>query len=209
MKLVIGNRNYSSWSLRPWIAMRHLGIRFDEEVVFLDKPDTQQRIRAHSPAGRVPFLVDGDLVVWDSLAILEYLAEKHPSLWPADARQRARARSVAAEMHSGFTALRGAMPMNVRNRFPGQGRGADVDADLRRIAGIFESALAPFLFGQFCAADAMFAPVVLRFRTYEPPLSRRSQAYVEAMLALPAMREWIAAAEREGEALPKYDAMYE
>jgi glutathione S-transferase len=209
MRLVIGNKNYSSWSLRPWIAMRHAGIRFDEEVVFLDKPDTQQRIRVHSPAGRVPCLVDGDFVVWDSLAILEYLAEKHPALWPAEARQRARARSVAAEMHSGFTALRGAMPMNVRNRFPGKGRSADVDADIRRIEEIWKDAKGPFLFGPFGAADAMFAPVVLRFRTYEPALSSKSQAYVDAMLALPAMREWIAGAEREGEALPKYDAMYE
>jgi glutathione S-transferase len=208
MRLVIGNKNYSSWSLRPWVAMKHFGIRFDEEVVFLDKPDTQQRIRAHSPAGRVPCLVDGDFVVWDSLAILEYLAEKHPALWPAEARQRARARSVAAEMHSGFAALRGAMPMNVRNRFPGKGRSAEVDADVRRIEEIWKDAKGPFLFGPFCAADAMFAPVVLRFRTYEPPLSGKSQAYVQAMLALPAMREWIAAAEREGEALLKYDAMY-
>jgi glutathione S-transferase len=208
MRLVIGNKNYSSWSLRPWVAMKHFGIRFDEEVVFLDKPDTQQRIRAHSPAGRVPCLVDGDFVVWDSLAILEYLAEKHPALWPAEARQRARARSVAAEMHSGFAALRGAMPMNVRNRFPGKGRNAEVDTDIRRISEIFDSALTPFLFGEFCAADAMFAPVVFRFRTYEPPLSAKSRAYVAAMLALPAMREWEAGAEKEREKLSKYDTMY-
>jgi glutathione S-transferase len=208
MRLVIGNKNYSSWSLRPWIAMRHFGMPFEEVRIPLDRPDTAQRIREHNPAGKVPCLVDEGLSIWDSLAILEYLAEKQPALWPADPAQRARARSVAAEMHSGFAALRTAMPMNVRNRFPGKGRSPEVDADIRRIAEIFDAALKPFLFGPFCAADAMFAPVVLRFRTYEPPLGKAGRAYMEAMLALPAMREWIAAAEREDEAMPKYDAMY-
>ncbi len=208
MRLVIGNKNYSSWSLRPWLAMKWLGLSFDEEVIFLDKPDTQEKIRRHSPAGRVPCLIDGDLAVWDSLAILEYLAEKHPKLWPADPMQRARARSVAAEMHSGFPALRNAMSMNVRKRFPGKGRSPEVDVEIRRISEIFDSALKPFLFGSFCAADAMYAPVVLRFRTYEPPLSKASRAYMDAMLALPAMKAWIAAAEREGEPIAKYDALY-
>ncbi|HWA39532.1 MAG TPA: glutathione S-transferase family protein [Burkholderiales bacterium] len=208
MRLLIGNKNYSSWSLRPWVAMRHFGIAFEEEVVFLDKPDTQEKIRRVNPAGRVPCLVDGGLVVWDSLAILEYLAEREPRLWPADAAQRARARSVAAEMHSGFPALRNAMSMNVRKRFPGKGRSAEVDAEVQRIEKIWGEATKPFLFGSFCAADAMFAPVVLRFRTYEPPLSAASKAYMDAMLALPAMREWIAAAEREGEPIAKYDALY-
>lgn len=208
MRLLIGNKNYSSWSLRPWIAMKALGIAFEEEMIFLDKPDTQERIRRHNPAGRVPCLIDGELVVWDSLAILEYLAERHPALWPAERAQRARARSVAAEMHSGFPALRSAMSMNVRKRFPGKGRSPEVDAEIQRISRIFDSSLKPFLFGAFCAADAMYAPVVLRFRTYEPPLSAATRAYMDAMLALPAMREWIAAAEREGEAIPKYDALY-
>jgi len=208
MRLLIGNKNYSSWSLRPWIAMKALGIPFEEEVIFLDKPDTQEKIRRHNPAGRVPCLIDGGLVVWDSLAILEFLAERHPALWPADRSQRARARSVAAEMHSGFPALRNAMSMNVRKRFPGKGRSPEVDAEIQRISRIFDSSLKPFLFGGFCAADAMYAPVVLRFRTYEPPLSAATRAYMDAMLALPAMREWIAAAEREGEAIPKYDALY-
>jgi glutathione S-transferase len=208
MRLLIGNKNYSSWSLRPWIAMRHFGIAFEEEIVFLDKPDTQERIRRFNPAGRVPCLVDGGLTVWDSLAILEYLAEKEPKLWPADAAQRARARSVAAEMHSGFPALRNSMSMNVRKRYPGKGRSPEVDAEIQRICQIFDSSLKPFLFGSFCAADAMFAPVVLRFRTYEPPLSAASRAYMDAMLALPAMRDWISAAEREGEAIAKYDALY-
>ncbi len=208
MRLLIGNKNYSSWSLRPWIAMKALGIPFEEEVIFLDKPDTQEKIRRHNPAGRVPCLIDGELVVWESLAILEYLAERHPALWPAERAQRARARSVAAEMHSGFPALRNAMSMNVRKRFPGKGRSPEVDAEIQRISQIFDSSLKPFLFGAFCAADAMYAPVVLRFRTYEPPLSAATRAYMDAMLALPAMREWIAAAEREGEAIPKYDALY-
>jgi glutathione S-transferase len=208
MRLVIGNKNYSSWSLRPWLAMKACGIPFEEEVIFLDKPDTQERIRRHNPAGKVPCLIDGGTVVWDSLAILEYLAEKQPALWPAEAKERARARSLAAEMHSGFGAVRSAMPMNVRNRYAGKGRSPEVDSEIRRIDDIWAEARKPFLFGAFCATDAMFAPVVLRFRTYEPPLSAPSRAYMDAVLALPAMREWIAAAEREGDALPKYDAMY-
>jgi glutathione S-transferase len=208
MRLLIGNKNYSSWSLRPWIAMKALGIPFEEEVIFLDKPDAQEKIRRHNPAGRVPCLIDGELVVWDSLAILEYLAERHPALWPAERAPRARARSVAAEMHSGFPALRNAMSMNVRKRFPGKGRSAEVDLEIRRIEEIWGEARKPFLFGDFCAADAMYAPVVLRFRTYEPPLAPATRAYMDAMLALPAMREWIAAAEREGEPIPKYDALY-
>ncbi len=208
MLLVIGNKNYSSWSLRPWIAMKAFGFAFREEVVFLDKPDTQERIRRYNPAGKVPCLVDGAITVWDSLAILEYLAEKQPKLWPADAALRARARCVAAEMHSGFGALRAGLSMNVRNRYPGKGRSAEVDADVRRIGEIFDAAQGPFLFGPFCAADAMFAPVVLRFRTYEPPVSAATRAYMDAMLALPAMKEWISAAEREGEAIAKYDTLY-
>src|SRR5688572_24874713 len=136
MRLLIGNKNYSSWSLRPWIAMKALGIPFEEEVIFLDKPDTQQKIRRHNPAGRVPCLIDGELVVWDSLAIMEYLAERHPALWPAERAQRARARSVAAEMHSGFPAVRNALSMNVRNRYPGKGRNAEVDLEIGRIEEI-------------------------------------------------------------------------
>jgi glutathione S-transferase len=208
MKLVIGNKNYSSWSLRPWIAMKVFGLPFEEEVVFLDKPDTKARILEFNPAGKVPCLVDGAVTVWDSLAILEYLAEQEPRLWPAERAARARARALAAEMHSGFPSVRSHMPMNVRHRFPGKGRNAEVDAELRRIESIWAEAKGPFLFGSFCATDAMFAPVVLRFRTYEPPLSAASRAYLGAMLALPAMGEWIAAAGREAEAMPKYDALY-
>lgn len=208
MKLVIGNKNYSSWSLRPWIAMKHFGLAFEEVRVPLDRPETKERILAHNPAGKVPCLIDGSVTVWDSLAILEYLAEREPRLWPADPALRARARSVAAEMHSGFSALRTHMPMNVRVRFPGKGRNAEVDADLERIGQIFDAARRPFLFGPFSAADAMFAPVVLRLRTYAPPLSSSSREYVETMLAVPALREWIDDAEREREAMPKYDTLY-
>jgi len=208
MILVIGNRNYSSWSLRPWVAMKTLGMPFEERRIPLDTPTTRQDILKHSPAGKVPCLVDGANTVWDSLAILEYLAEKQPKLWPADAGARARARSIAAEMHSGFTAVRSNMPMNVRNRYPGKGRNAEVDAEIARIDQIWSAAQKPLLFGAFSIADAMFAPVVFRFRTYQPPLSAASRAYMEAMLALPAMQEWSAAAGREAEVLSKYDSMY-
>ena len=205
MILVIGNKNYSSWSLRPWLAMKALGIAFEEKRIALDQPGTKQDMLKHNPAGKVPCLIDGANAVWDSLAIIEYLAEKRPELWPADAAARARARSISAEMHSGFVAVRTHMPMNVRNRYPGKGRNAEVDAEVARIDQIWSAAKKPLLFGAFSAADAMFAPVAFRFRTYEPPLSAASRAYMEAMLALPAMREWIEAAEREGEAIPELD----
>jgi glutathione S-transferase len=208
MILVIGNKNYSSWSLRPWVAMKTLGLPFEEQRIPLDTPSTQQEILKRNPAGKVPCLIDGANAIWDSLAILEYLAEKRPELWPADAAARARARSISAEMHSGFTALRTRMPMNVRNRYPGKGRNAEVDADIARIDAIWSQAKKPLLFGAFSAADAMFAPVVFRFNTYQPPLSAASRAYMEAMLALPAMREWSAAAGREAEVLSKYDDLY-
>lgn len=208
MILVIGNKNYSSWSLRPWVAMKTLGLPFEEQRIPLDTPSTRQDILRRSPAGKVPCLVDGASVVWDSLAILEYLAEEHPQLWPAERAARARARSISAEMHSGFTSVRTHMPMNVRNRYPGKGRNADVDTDIARIDQIWSAAQKPLLFGAFSIADAMFAPVVFRFRTYQPPLSAASRAYMDAMLALPAMREWSDAAGGEAEALSKYDHLY-
>lgn len=203
MLLVIGNKNYSSWSLRPWLAMKVLGLAFDEKRIPLDAPGTKQEILRYSPAGKVPCLVDGSLAVWDSLAILEYLAERHPQLWPAAAAERARARSISAEMHSGFANLRSHMGLNVRRRYPGRGRTPEVLEEIKRIDAIWSQAKGPFLFGAFGAADAMYAPVVLRFRTYEVRVSNRE--YAEAMLALPAMREWIEAAEREPETIPKFD----
>jgi glutathione S-transferase len=206
MLLVVGNKNYSSWSLRAWLAMKVLGLAFEEKRIALYTPQAKAEILRISPAGRVPILVDNGTVVWDSLAILEYLAERHPGLWPADRAERARARSISAEMHSGFAELRTHMSMNVRRRYPGKGRTPEVLAEIERIQAIFDQAKGPFLFGAFGAADAMYAPVVLRFRTYAVEV--RNGKYVEAVLALPAMREWIDAAEREAESIAKFD-MYE
>jgi glutathione S-transferase len=205
MLLVIGNKNYSSWSLRPWLAMKVLKLDFDEKRIALYGPGAKEEILKHSAAGKVPCLIDGSVRVWDSLAILEYLAEKHPQLWPADAAERAKARSVSAEMHSGFQNLRNHMSMNVRKRYPGKGRTPDVEIEIERIKKIWSEAQGPFLFGSFGAADAMYAPVVLRFRTYEVDLPAACRAYSDTVLALPALREWIAAAERERESLPQFD----
>lgn len=206
MILVIGNKNYSSWSLRPWLALKVLGLDFEEKSIPLYGPGSGEAILKFSPAGKVPVLIDGAHTIWDSLAILEYLAEKHPALWPDDAAQRARARSVSAEMHSGFPHLRQHMCMNVRKRYPDKGRTPEVLGEIRRIDEIWAQAEMPFLFGPFSAADAMYAPVVLRFRTYG--VKAANTAYYETMLALPAMQEWIAAAEREPQSLPQFD-LYE
>ena len=206
MLLVIGNKNYSSWSLRAWLAMKVLGLAFEEKRIALYTPEAKAQILRYSPAGKVPILVDGATTVWDSLAILEYLAERHPGLWPAERAERARARSVCAEMHSGFPSLRTHMSMNVRRRYPGRGRTPEVLEEIARIEAIFDAAKGPFLFGAFGAADAMYAPVVLRFRTYEVEV--RNRRYIEAVLALPAMREWIEAAGRETESIAKFE-MYE
>jgi glutathione S-transferase len=206
MILVIGNYNYSSWSLRPWLAMKVFGFEFDEKRIALYGPEAKDEILRHSPGGKVPILIDGATVVWDSLAIMEYLAGKNPKVWPSNAADRARARSVSAEMHSGFPNLRTHMSMNVRRRYPGRGRTPEVLEEIKRVEAIWSGAKGPFLFGPFSAADAMYAPVVLRFRTYE--VKSASQAYCDAVLALPAMQAWIAAAEREAESIPQFD-MYE
>jgi glutathione S-transferase len=203
--LVIGNKNYSSWSLRPWLAMKMLKLDFEEKRVSLYVPAAKDEILKHSPAGKVPCLVDGSTTVWDSLAILEYLAEKHPRLWPSDPAERAAARSISAEMHSGFPNLRNHMSMNIRKRYPGKGRTPEVAQEIERIKAIWSAAKKPFLFGEFGAADAMYAPVVLRFRTYEVELPAACRAYSDAVLALGPMREWIAAAERESESLPQFE----
>jgi glutathione S-transferase len=208
MQLVIGNKNYSSWSLRPWIALKTLGVEFEERRIPLYGPGSKAAILEHSPAGKVPILIDGATTVWDSLAILEYLAEKNPALWPSDASDRARARSIAAEMHSGFPNLRNHMSMNVRRRYSGKGRTPEVLAEIDRIKAIWSQAKKPFLFGAFGAADAMYAPVALRFRTYEVDLAGPARAYCDALLALPAMQEWIAAAEREAESIAQFE-LYE
>ena len=207
--LVIGNKNYSSWSLRPWLLMRHAGIAFTEVRIPLYTPESKQQIRRHSPSGKVPCLLDGGLAVWDSLAIAEYLAERQPELrlWPSDAVQRAHARSISAEMHSGFAHLRSAMSMNCRARFPHHGRSDEAAGEIDRIERIWDACRAqhahvgPFLFGAFSIADAMYAPVVLRFRTYEVQLDPVSRGYADAILALPAMRQWLQEAEAETEVI--------
>ena len=212
--LVIGNKNYSSWSLRPWIAMKVLGLPFEERRIALYEPGAKAQILRYSPSGKVPCLIDGDVRVWDSLAILETLAESRRELWPAAPPRRALARAICAEMHSGFPALRQHMSMNVRKRYPGKGRTPESLADISRIVAIWSDCLAgtqrsgadgPFLFGRFTAADAMYAPIVLRFRTYEVELPAPCRAYANAMLALPAMQEWIAASEREAESIAQFE----
>lgn len=205
MILIIGNRNYSSWSLRAWLAMRVAGLAFDEVVVALDQPDTASRIGEYSPAGRVPVLRHGDRTIWDSLAICEYVAELAPGarLWPEDRAARAMARSVSAEMHSGFAALRDALPMNIRADRPGIPIADNVQADIDRICRIWRDcrqafgASGQFLFGNFSIADAMFAPVATRFNSYSIAMDDLVQNYFEAVHGLPALQEWSAAAAAE------------
>lgn len=208
LTLVIGNKNYSSWSLRPWLAMKQAGLEFDEVRIPLDGPRTQSEIRRYSPSGKVPVLIDGDLKVWESLAICEYVAERFANnLWPADIAVRALARSICAEMHAGFHNLRENMPMDCRNRYPGEGRTPAVEAEIDRIIAIWRECRqkfatgGPMLFGNFTIADAMFAPVVMRFVTYDVKLNSEATAYAEAILALPAVQEWLACAWSESESI--------
>ncbi len=203
LTIVIGSKRLSSWSLRGWLALKLSGARFDEVVIPLDQPSTRQRILEHSPAGRVPILKDGAVTVWESLAICEYLAERSPKagLWPEGAEARAHARVVAAEMHAGFADLRRDMPMDCPARRPGEGQTPGALADIARVTEIWRDCRrrfgsgGDFLFGRVGAADAMYAPVVSRFVTYDVPLDEVSAAYRDAVLALPAMREWLAAAD--------------
>lgn len=207
LQLVIGNKNFSSWSLRPWLLLKQAGLPFREIPVRLRQADTKAQILVHSPSGKVPALIDGDLTVWDSLAICEYLAEKaslnHVDLWPADPKARAEARSVSAEMHSGFAALRQQMSMEVAASRPGEGQTPEVLADIARIAALWTSCrerfavAGPFLFGAFSVADAMYAPVAFRFHTYGAELPPLAAAYRDTLLALPAMQEWAAGARAE------------
>jgi glutathione S-transferase len=196
MKLLIGNRNYSSWSLRPWLVLRHFEIPFEDEVLLLGGEGWRENLKRRSPTGKVPVLLDDDLVVPETLAIIEYVADLFPEkgIWPAERRDRALARAAASEMHAGFTALRGHAPMNLRASHPGK---VDLDAvrlDLHRVEEVWGSLLArsggPYLFGAFTAADAMFAPLATRLRTYELPVSDIAQRYVEAIYALPAFQAW-------------------
>lgn len=217
--LVIGNKCHSSWSLRPWILMKQFGIPFEEVLIPfadpIDSPEWKAQIRRYSPAGKVPALVDGDIQVWESLAIMEYLAEKHPELaiWPRDRAARAMARAIASEMHAGFAAIRSACPMNLGKRYAERDRGPGVAKDAARVTEIWRSARerfgtraaegGPFLFGAFTAADAMYAPMVTRFDTYSIPADRDTRAYMDAILATPAFQEWRRAALAETWIVPE------
>jgi glutathione S-transferase len=210
LQLIIGNKNYSSWSFRPWFALKVAGIAFEEILISLDAPDFKTRVTALSGAGKVPVLVDGATRVWESLAILEYLAEKFPAaaLWPRDPQARAHARAIAAEMHAGFQALRHDLPMNMRRPAKARPLEPPAAADAVRVDRIWNGCRArfgnsgQFLFGAFGAADAMYAPVVSRFHTYAVEVSAAARDYMRAMMALPAWSEWSAAARREPWVLP-------
>jgi len=210
MLLIIGNKNYSSWSFRPWIAMKVAGITFEERVISLNDSDFKRAIASVSKNGRVPAIDDDGVHVWESLAVLEYLAEKFPQakLWPTDVRARAHARAIAAEMHAGFAALRGECPMNFWRPVKRRDLSADALADAARIDAMWSECLVryggPFLFGAFGAVDAMYAPVVSRFYTYAVEVGKSSRVYMEAVMALPAWGEWKEAALKEPWVLP-YD----
>ena len=213
LALVIANKNYSSWSLRAWLMLKHVGTPFEEIVVPLRTPETRATIMRYSPSGKAPCLVNGETTVWESLAIGEYLAERFPAagLWPEDANARAHARAIANEMHGGFIPLRRAMPMNMRANLPGYGMAQGVQEEINRIEAIWRDTRSRFgaggdmLFGRFTIADAMFAPVASRFQTYGVALGETANAYAEALLALPAMKEWIAAAKAEPWMIPDFE----
>ncbi len=202
--LVIANKCYSSWSLRPWLLMKQLGVAFDEITIPLDLPDTKEKVLKHSPAGKVPILIDGDVTVWESIAIMEHVGEAYGvPVWPEDRRARAMARSVSAEMHAGFSALRSACPMNLGKKYAQKNRGEAVARDVARFSDIVHQARkrfgagGPFLFGAFSAADAMYAPLVTRLDTYSIALDATTRAYVDMILSLPAFQEWRSAAIKE------------
>ena len=214
LQLYIGNKNYSSWSMRPWVLLRQAGIPFEEVLARFDSfdPDSQFKatIAGISPTGKVPVLVDGDLAIWDTLAIAEYLAETYPEkhLWPQDKAARARARSVCAEMHSGFTALRGACPMNIEAHLPEVGAliwrdKPAVRADVQRLVemwtGLLEQHGGPMLFGAFTIADAFYAPVCMRLHSYGLPVPEHIQVYVQRVRALPGVKAWIDGALAEAD----------
>ncbi|HMN36214.1 MAG TPA: glutathione S-transferase family protein [Hyphomicrobium sp.] len=216
MRLIIANKLYSSWSLRPWLVMRALDIPFDEEVIPLHTPQTKDKIAAVSPSGKVPVLIDGDIHVWESLAIIEHLAGKYPgkAIWPADAAARARARSIANEMHGGFMAVRQALPMNLGKRFKTPELNEDAKAGIARIEEIWRTTRARFgqpdgagfLFGAFNAADAMYAPVVTRLDTYQIPVAADTQSYMQSVLAYPPFQAWRSAALAEPWTISEYEA---
>jgi len=210
LELYIGNKNYSSWSLRPWVLMRELNIPFHEKLVPFGGAANPDAFRAFSPTGKVPCLVDGSITVWDSMAIIEYVGERHAGVWPAEATARAWARSAAAEMHSGFQALRSACPMSCGIRVKLRSVGLPLQRDLSRLEILWLDGMSrfggPFLAGsKFCAADAFFAPVGFRLRSYEPAIIAEARRYAATLLDLPSMKEWYAAALLE----PWRDAEHE
>jgi glutathione S-transferase len=217
LKLVIGNKNYSSWSMRPWLAMRASNIAFDEVLIPLytdDKADKEQ-ILGFTRSGKVPALIDGDVTVWDSLSIIEYVAERFPEarLWPENRALRAHARSISAEMHSGFLPLRNECGMNLHRPIRAVVLSADARANVARIEQIWiecrerHGRLGPFLFGNFSAADAMFAPVVHRFRTYAIDVAPQAQAYMDTMMAQPAFAEWTKAGLAETLLIERFESV--
>jgi glutathione S-transferase len=215
LKLILANKAYSSWSLRPWILLTHFKIPFEEVVIPMDEPETRANMLKYAPTGKCPSLHDGKTAVWESLAIIEYVAETHPekAIWPRGKAARAHARSLASEMHAGFGALRQACPTNFRRPVRAVAMSEEVRADVARIEEAWAharntfGAAGPYLFGRFSAADAMFAPVVNRFHVYDAPVSKRTRAYMETIMALPAWQAWIAAAEAEPWRIERYDAI--
>lgn len=213
LTLVIGNKNYSSWSLRCWLAMKQNGLQFNEIRIPMDTSEFYEKIPQYSPSNKVPVLLHGSQKIWESLAILEYLAEEFPDLhwYPKDKTAKIIARSISAEMHGGFNKLRENMPMNCRARYPGKGMALGVRKDIERITEIWQECRQKFgdrddmLFGKFTIADAMYAPVVMRFVTYGVEVDKVCQDYMEAILALPAMQEWVKAGEEEKEVFLKYE----
>ncbi|WP_141735808.1 glutathione S-transferase family protein [Oligoflexus tunisiensis] len=205
MTLVVGSKTFSSWSLRPWLVLKQANIPFKEVVIALNQLSTREQIRQYSPSGRVPVLIHKELRIWDSLAIAEYVSELFPEkeLWPSKIEDRALARSVSAEMHSGFAAMRQQLSMNVKRRLPTPALNDDTQGDLKRVFEIWNECLnrsgGPFLFGKFSIADAMYAPVTTRMTTYSIPLTGAIEGYVETVAKLPAMQEWIQAAQKEAE----------
>ena len=217
MKLIIANKLYSSWSLRPWILMQALGIPFEEMVIPMYFPDSKARMLDVSPTGKMPCLVDGDVTIWESLAIMEYLHERFPEkgVWPGDAKARAHARAAANEMHAGFQALRNACPMNLGKRVAPREFGSDVADNVRRLEGLWSHARVrfgvdgPFLYGRFGAADAMYAPVVTRLDTYQIPVTSETRRYMDAVLTHPAFVAWRTAALQEPWTIAHYEDGHE
>lgn len=214
LEIYLGNKNYSSWSLRPWLLLKHLGLPFTEVMLSVSGSDFNPQVKVFSGNGRVPCLYADGFAIWDSLAIAEWLAEQHPQLWPAAPQARARARSIVAEMHAGLSKLRSAMPMNLKLRLKGKVVAPDVQRDIDRVIEIWTEARTqfacgdgPWLFGDYSIADAFFAPVVCRFDSYNVPLPPLAAAYRDTVLADPALQEWRAAALQESEAHAHYDCI--